>query len=225
MPHSSQALYFHLGLHADDDGVVEAYTVVKTVGAVEDDLRILCAKGFVQVLNEDLVAYITDWRENNKLRADRKIDSIYKDLLLKVVPDVDPLQAKNRADRPPRLLVGTTVTPPGQQWDVPGTAQDRLGEDRLGKERLEDSEPDKPAPRPRFVKPTLEEIKAYCQERKNKVDPERFLAYYESNGWKVGRNPMKDWKAAVRNWERNSYAPSQRQQNTGAHWDDLDGIL
>lgn len=58
---------------------------------------------------------------------------------------------------------------------------------------------------PRFVKPTYEEICNYCTERGNRVDPEKFLSYYESNGWKVGRNPMKDWKAAIRNWERNSF--------------------
>lgn len=62
--------------------------------------------------------------------------------------------------------------------------------------------PDKPVTRSRFVKPTLEEIRAYCKERKNNIDPERFKDYYDSNGWKVGRNPMKDWKATVRNWEK-----------------------
>ena len=88
MPISTQCLYFHLGLNADDDGIVEAYTTIKQIGATEDDLKVLVAKGFCTVLNEDLVTYITDWRENNKLRADRKIDSIYKDLLLQMVPDV-----------------------------------------------------------------------------------------------------------------------------------------
>lgn len=73
---------------------------------------------------------------------------------------------------------------------------------------------------PRFIKPTFEEISAYCAERGNRVDPERFLAYYESNGWKVGRNPMKDWKAAVRNWERNSFSsgatkPAASSRETG----------
>lgn len=53
-----------------------------------------------------------------------------------------------------------------------------------------------------FIKPTIEQIQEYCRDRGNNVDPERFLAYYESNGWRVGRNPMKDWKAAVRTWER-----------------------
>lgn len=50
--------------------------------------------------------------------------------------------------------------------------------------------------------PTIEEVKAYCTERGNKVDPERWFDYYTSNGWKVGKNPMRDWKAAVRTWER-----------------------
>ena len=54
----------------------------------------------------------------------------------------------------------------------------------------------------KFVKPTVEEVKEYCQERKNSVDANRFVDYYEANGWKVGRNSMKDWKAAVRTWER-----------------------
>ena len=54
----------------------------------------------------------------------------------------------------------------------------------------------------KFVPPTLEEIKAYCEERKNGVDPERFYNYYTSNGWMVGRNHMKDYKAAIRNWEK-----------------------
>ena len=65
--------------------------------------------------------------------------------------------------------------------------------------------PDKPAKRATFQKPSLDDVKAYCQERKNKVDPAKFLAYYDSNGWKVGRNAMKDWRAAVRTWEGNGY--------------------
>lgn len=65
MPVSCQALYFHLGLNADDDGVVEAFGLMRMLGNSEDDIKILVAKGFVQVLNEDLVTYILDWGENN----------------------------------------------------------------------------------------------------------------------------------------------------------------
>ena len=64
---------------------------------------------------------------------------------------------------------------------------------------------DKPQTRKRFSPPSVEEVSAYCKERGNTVDAQRFVNYYSSNGWKVGRNPMKDWKAAVRTWERNNY--------------------
>ena len=54
----------------------------------------------------------------------------------------------------------------------------------------------------RFTPPSVEEVRAYCFERGNNVDPERFVDFYESKGWTVGKNRMRDWKAAVRNWER-----------------------
>ena len=53
-----------------------------------------------------------------------------------------------------------------------------------------------------FKKPTLEEVKVYCEERKNNVDAELFIDFYESKGWKVGKDSMKDWKACVRTWEK-----------------------
>ena len=60
-------------------------------------------------------------------------------------------------------------------------------------------------PKRKFVKPTIEQVADYCRERGNSVDAERFIDHYTSNGWKVGGNPMKDWKAAVRTWEKNNY--------------------
>lgn len=57
----------------------------------------------------------------------------------------------------------------------------------------------------RFVKPNVEEIESYCKERNNSVDAQQFFDYYESKGWKVGKSPMKDWKASVRTWEKNDY--------------------
>lgn len=56
----------------------------------------------------------------------------------------------------------------------------------------------------RFKKPTVQDVLVYCAERGNKVEGTKFFDFYESNGWKVGKNSMKDWKAAVRNWERNA---------------------
>lgn len=62
----------------------------------------------------------------------------------------------------------------------------------------------------RFTPPTLADVINYCNERNNGVDPEKFFDYYTSNGWKVGKNAMKDWKAAVRTWER-SEKPTNKQ--------------
>ena len=62
-----------------------------------------------------------------------------------------------------------------------------------------------------FTKPTVEEVKAYCVERKNNVNPDKFIDFYESKGWLIGKNPMKDWRACVRTWEKggNSSPPSK----------------
>ena len=147
MPVSTQLLYFHLGIHADDDGVVEAYTVMNAVGCTEDDLKVLVAKGFAVVLNEDLVTYITDWKENNKIRSDRKVDSIYKDLLLQIVPDADILQPRRRADYKKKVIDSgdfdgqdTQRTSCGHTTDVlrthNGRQTDSIGKDRLGKDSI-----------------------------------------------------------------------------------------
>lgn len=66
----------------------------------------------------------------------------------------------------------------------------------------------------KFVPPTVEEVAAYCLERKNKVDAAYFVDHYTSNGWKVGKQNMKDWKAAVRTWEKNGYNQPSKKQDT-----------
>lgn len=57
----------------------------------------------------------------------------------------------------------------------------------------------------RFAPPTVTEVEAYIREKGYSVDADKFIAYYESNGWKVGRNPMRDWKAALRTWQANNF--------------------
>jgi hypothetical protein len=129
MPKEVQNLYFHLCMHADDDGVVEAFTVMQILGSEEDSIKLLAVKGFVKPLNEDLVTYIMDWREHNLIRPDRKIDSIYKDLLLQLVPEAEIVNPRPRADTK-KIVAGRPVD---DQW----TTQDRIGKVRLGKNRIE----------------------------------------------------------------------------------------
>ena len=74
----------------------------------------------------------------------------------------------------------------------------------------------------KFIPPEVHEVRAYCMERGNDVDPERFIDFYEAKGWMVGKNKMKDWRAAVRNWERNraSKSAGQVQQEGRLDWID-----
>lgn len=62
-----------------------------------------------------------------------------------------------------------------------------------------------------FTPPCLEEVVSYCKERKNRVDPSRFIDFYTSKGWMVGKNKMKDWQSAVRNWEKNDVKPQPQE--------------
>ncbi len=80
-------------------------------------------------------------------------------------------------------------------------------------------------PAERFIKPTIEEIKSYCLERHNGVDPQKFFDFYESKGWFVGKNKMKDWRAAVRTWEKGTAAePASRKtaDDDAAYWAELE---
>lgn len=95
MPATSRLLYYDLGMQADDDGIVEAFAIMRMVGANEDDLRVLEARGFVKVLNEDLVTYIIDWKKNNTIRKDRYTPSEYAYLLEKTLSHTDTQMTTN----------------------------------------------------------------------------------------------------------------------------------
>lgn len=70
-------------------------------------------------------------------------------------------------------------------------------------------------PAKKTAKPTIEDIKAYCIERRNKVDPEKFFDYYEANGWVQGKSgkPVRDWRACIRTWERNNFDNGKKAQS------------
>ena len=79
------------------------------------------------------------------------------------------------------------------------------------------SETKKREARARFTPPTVEQVKEYCDERGNGVNPETFVDFYASKGWKVGRNPMKDWKASVRTWEKRDNRGSPEKFDSNAY--------
>ena len=192
MPASTQNLYFHLGMRADDDGFVSSpKKITNSVNCSADDFKLLLAKGYIIPFDSG-VCVIKDWKINNYLRPDRYTPTMYI--------------AEKKQYQSALLNSGMSS---GIPTDIPtvytGKAsieQDSVEKDSVGKGSM-GSCADKQH-RKQFLKPTLDEIASYCRERGNSVSPERFFDYYESCGWRVGRNPMKDWKASVRYWERNS---------------------
>lgn len=122
MPDSTQKLYFHLGMNADDDGFVQPKGVMRMVRSGEDDLKVLQAKGFVIIFNESVIV-ITQWKMNNEIRVDRYKPTIYQEHLksLKITENKAYIMDKN--------MVVPTVVPLVPNLDT----QIRLGKDRLGK--------------------------------------------------------------------------------------------
>ncbi len=151
MPATAQVLFFHLGMQADDEGVAEGFITMRVAGVSEDDLRLLEEKGFVKILNDDLVTYIEDWQENNIIRPDRFKASIYHDLLSDYLnacgqpatncPTVDRQMS---ADCPPsdnQLSADCPTVDRQMSADCPHKlSKDKLSKDKTSKDKLrEDS--------------------------------------------------------------------------------------
>ena len=213
MPVTSRLLYYDLGMAADDDGCVEAYAVMRMTGATEDDLKVLVSKGFVRVLNEDLVVYITDWQANNQIRKDRYHEGRYKGLIDCEVGSLPDNQVTTEWQ--PR--VNQAGVDPATEVRLGKVSIDKasIGEASTGEVRAgEPAQSAKPPAHTRFSPPSVQEIEEYCREKGFLLDAERFVDYYASIGWRVGKNPMKDWRAAVRTWVKKD-TPKPEPENCG----------
>ena len=194
MPMSARLLYYDLSMRADDDGFNNSpKKVMRTIGASTDDLNILIARKFI-IPFENGVVVIKHWRIHNYIRKDTYNETPYKEQ--KALLEFDENNAYRLINDGDFIAIDESPTSRQRAVDEPST-QVRLGKDSIGKDSINNN-----APQKRFCKPTIEEVQAYCEERNNGVDAQRWCDYYEANGWKVGKNPMKDWKASVRTWER-----------------------
>ena len=190
LPSSAQALYFHLNQEADDDGFnKQVQTALFKAHASVDDLKILMLKNFV-IRFESGVIVIRHWRMHNTLRKDRYTPTNFQ----------EELQLLGLKENGEYILGCQTVAERLTQGRSEEVREEQV---RLDKGRLEEDAPQSVAvSNTRFKKPTVEELAAYCAERKNNVDPQAFFDFYESVGWRVGNKPMKDWKASIRTWEK-----------------------
>ena len=129
----ARLLYFDLGMRADDDGAVEAFAVMRTCGVGENALQELIDGGFLVLLNDDQVCYITHWHENNTIRKDRYRRGLYYDLIPGHAPDDQGAPDGQPSDN----QLTTKCLPTDNQM----TAQERIGKDRKGKDRQDNTEP------------------------------------------------------------------------------------
>ena len=194
MPPSSQVLYFHLAMRADDDGFINnPKTIMRMVGAKDDDIKLLIAKRFIIPFDSGVVV-IKHWRIHNYIQKDRYTETKYieekNQLIINEKNGYSLKQISLLDDENDNVYILDTQVRLGKD-------RDRLGKDRLELERVKNKAT-------RFIKPTIDEIKTFLNDQEYDTDTDRyadrFYNFYESKGWKVGKEKMKDWKAAIRGW-------------------------
>ena len=241
MPASTQCLYFHMLLRADDDGFLKnAKTIMRTVGASPDDVKLLIAKQYLIPFDTGIMA-IKHWRIHNYIKKDRYKPTDCEEIKLLEVNEkgeyilAEPVRNQVGSNMEPTCIQsGTTLEPVRNQVgsnmepQVRDRDRDRLeieiGKDRDSRESSgKRSSANNSTAAHKFVKPTLAELKAYIAENGYTFSAEAFMDYYESNGWKVGRNPMKSWQATCRTWQRHEL-PRKEQNSQGDVPPEIDNI-
>lgn len=138
LPLEAQALYCHLVVNADDDGIVEAFPVMRMINANEDSLNLLTLKQYLFLLNNEMVYFIKDFFEQNTIKADRYTPSSHRQLLIDYLKDNQLLESLNLGPRlinylqNTRVQVGTSLDPDGNRNII----KDKISKDRIGKDKL-----------------------------------------------------------------------------------------
>ena len=199
MPLSTQALYFHLNMRADDDGFVNnPRKIQRMIGASDDDLKVLIGKRFILVFDSGVIV-IKHWRMHNLIRKDRYSPTTYQEELKQLdVKDngsytehedpfeIPEIESRNQSGN----QMATTWQPDGNQV----ATQYSIGKDSIGKDSVVEERVD--------GIPTLEDVKAFAISRNSNIDPLRFYSYYQAGGWKDPKgNPIGNWKQKFLKWE------------------------
>lgn len=226
MPPTSRLLYYDLGMQADDDGVVEAFSVMRTTGANEDDLRVLASKGFVTVLNEDLVTYIQDWSRNNLIKKDRYHASVYSDLLVQLNDgnSMEPVWNPSGTQTEPevrlgKVSIGESTAPPAALPSHALGCSEKSARKKYGQYG--------------WVKLTDEEYNRLLNDL-GQAEVERCIAYIDESAQSTGnKNKWRDWNLVVRRCHRDGWglgkavgkSNSRDQVKTAADYESGDDFL
>jgi hypothetical protein len=214
MSSAAQALYFHLNQGADDDGFNNQVSMAMwKAHASVDDLKVLMAKNYVIRFEGGLIV-IKHWRLHNTLRKDRYTPTNYQE-------ELKMLGIKDNG----AYTLGCQVVANGLPDGCPSIDKNSIDKNSVVEVSIEDEATPPHTHSKRFVPPTVEEVAQYCFERMSKVDPQRFVDYYTSNGWMVGKNKMKDWKAAVRTWDQKEKPTGRKGGNVFLEIAQEEGIV
>lgn len=199
MPLSSQALYFHLCVGADDEGFVNNPKMIqRMIGASDGDAQMLIAKNFIIPFDSGVVA-IKHWRIHNYIRADRLKATNYQEERRQL-----ELKENGAYTLCPSTDGQLSVNCPSTDGQVADNcpSSGSIDKIRLDKNRVGEIRP-----------PTQDEVISYCKERHNQVDGKRFYNYYQARGWKFKNGePVEDWKALLRSWEPEGASDPEAKQ-------------
>jgi len=181
MPQSTQLLYFHLSMRADDDGFInKPKSIMREVGCKDDDLKILAAKKFLLPFESGVVV-IKHWKIHNYIAKDRYTETKYKNELAQLALDENQSYTNCIQD------VDTCET------------QVRLGKVSIGKDRL--GKVSKKKERKVFEPPTIEEVQDYCKLNGYNIDYSKYFRHYSKADWHIKTGAkMKDWQDALDKW-------------------------
>lgn len=202
MPASTQALYFHLGMRADDDGFVASPRKITTmVNCSNDDLKLLLSKGFIIPFDSG-VCLVRDWKINNNIRTDRYKPTQY-------------LTERNTVETTENGAYILPGIPNDNQMSYQRYTQVRLGKDRLGKDR--ESKAQAPAlPLDKYgqygwVKLSKEQYSSLVKDF-GEAETKRCIAYVDESAQATGnKNKWKDWNLVVRKCHRQNWGLDKKQ--------------
>lgn len=175
MPLSTQAVYFHLSMRADDEGFINnPKKILRMVGASEDEIKLLIAKRFILDMDDGIVV-VKHWRVHNYIQKDRFKPTVHTEKREKI-----------------GIRDNNVYTLDTECIHVVRVGKDSIGKDSKAKARV-------------FKKPTIEEVSTYIREKDLNVDANEFFEYFETGNWIDAKgNKVKNWKQKVLTWHKHS---------------------
>lgn len=212
----AQALYMHIIMSADDDGFcAQIRPCMYKAHANKSNLAELINARFIIAFGSGVVA-VKHWFMHNALRKDRYSPTSFSDERAELFLKENGSYTEN---------VEQAAENVARRIEENRIEENSIEKNSIEENSIEESNTRARAKEPpkRFTPPTTDEVSAYAKEKGYQIDADRFVDFYASKGWLVGKSPMKDWKAAVRNWAtRDRKEADAKKPKPPEGWEDID---